>query len=176
MVGDVMSDGGLAFTAVDRIAVTVGPGSFTGLRVGLAFAKGLALALAKPCVGVGTLEALAASAGDGRVAVAIDAGRGNIYLQLFEAGRALTAPDILAVGTAAARSAEVFGDRPFRLSGPGANLLAETWPGVEQVQQAFPTPEAVLALGTGAALIPARPLYLRPADAKPKVRVEPAWS
>ena len=61
MARDLMAEGGLAFTRLDRIGVTIGPGSFTGLRVGLAFAKGLALALDRPCVGVGTLEALAAS-------------------------------------------------------------------------------------------------------------------
>src|SRR5579872_7102287 len=62
MVREAMEAAGLPFSSLDRVGVTVGPGSFTGLRVGLAFAKGLGLALAKPCVGVGTLEALAASA------------------------------------------------------------------------------------------------------------------
>src|SRR3982751_3097860 len=59
MAQSVMADAGLAFDRLERIGVTVGPGSFTGLRVGIAFAKGLALALDIPAAGVGTLEALA---------------------------------------------------------------------------------------------------------------------
>jgi tRNA threonylcarbamoyladenosine biosynthesis protein TsaB len=59
---EVMAEAGMKFVDLTRIAVTVGPGSFTGLRVGLSFAKGLATALSIPCVGVNTLEALAASA------------------------------------------------------------------------------------------------------------------
>src|ERR1700744_2624959 len=62
MARDVMAKAGIGFPALDRIAATVGPGSFTGLRVGVAFAKGLALALDRPTAGVGTLEALAQQA------------------------------------------------------------------------------------------------------------------
>src|SRR5678815_1575047 len=62
MAQAVMAEAGLSFDKLDRIAVTVGPGSFTGLRVGIAFAKGLALALDLPTVGVGSLEALGAEA------------------------------------------------------------------------------------------------------------------
>ena len=61
MVGELAADARIEFAAIDRIAVTVGPGSFTGLRVGLAFAKGLSAALDRPCAGVDTLEALATS-------------------------------------------------------------------------------------------------------------------
>jgi hypothetical protein len=73
----------------DRIAVPVGPGSFTGLRVGIAFAKGLALALDLPAVGIGTLEALAAEAGEdsaGLVFPAIDARRGEAGFEVFTYG------------------------------------------------------------------------------------------
>src|SRR3982751_1272707 len=59
MAQQVMREAGLSFDKLDRIAVTVGPGSFTGLRVGIAFAKGLSAALDIPAAGVGTLEALA---------------------------------------------------------------------------------------------------------------------
>src|SRR6266403_490713 len=87
MARSVMAEAGLAFDRLERIAVTVGPGSFTGLRVGIAFAKGLALALDLPAVGIGTLEALAAET-EGLVFPAIDARRGQLYLQAFEDGRA----------------------------------------------------------------------------------------
>ena len=121
-----MARAGLRFKDLDRIAVTVGPGSFTGLRVGLAFAKGLALALDIPCVGIGTLEALAESAGanDGLVAAAIDPHRGQIYLQLFLDGRAVMAPDVLPVETAAARLAELWPGGAAVIVGSGAPLLA----------------------------------------------------
>src|SRR6185312_5662798 len=127
MAREVMADAGLAFDRLERIAVTVGPGSFTGLRVGIAFAKGLALALAAPAVGIGTLEALAAESA-GLVFPAIDARRGQLYLQAFEDGRALMAADALTAEVAAARVAELSQGRPFTLVGSGAALLAQLAP------------------------------------------------
>jgi len=161
MVRDLAAGAGVAFKDFDRIAVTVGPGSFTGLRVGLAFAKGLALALDRPCVGIGTLEALAASTpAQGYVAAVIDAGRGQIYLQIFHGGAAVMAPDVLPVETAAARLAEMHGGE-MTLVGPGAALL-----GGGESDLAAPSPEAVARLALNAALTPPRPLYLRAPDAK----------
>ncbi|MDB5444551.1 MAG: hypothetical protein JWP73_2927, partial [Phenylobacterium sp.] len=127
MVEAVMAEAGLPFPAIERIGVTVGPGSFTGLRVGVAFAKGLASALAIPAVGIGALEALAAEAG-GLVFAVIDARRGQVYGQAFEDGRPLMAPDALPVETAAARLAEVTMGRPVTLVGSGAALLAAMVP------------------------------------------------
>src|ERR1700733_13508071 len=60
LVGEVMNEAGLEFGELDRIAVIVGPGSFAGVRVGVAFARGLALALNVPAMGVTSLEALGA--------------------------------------------------------------------------------------------------------------------
>src|SRR6185503_16571441 len=87
MAQAVMAGAGLPFSRLERIGVTVGPGSFTGLRVGIAFAKGLASALDISTAGIGTLEALAADI-SGFVFVAIDARRGQLYGQAFEDGRA----------------------------------------------------------------------------------------
>src|SRR5215469_8711576 len=166
MVQAVMADAGLEFAVLDKVGVTVGPGSFTGLRVGLAFAKGLGLALGRPCVGVGTLEALAASEpGPGLTAAAIDAKRGQVYLQAFEVGAAVMAPDSLPVETAAARLAELWRGGPLRLVGPGAGLLAGIAPEAVVIERAAPDPAAVCALAAGRTT-PARPLYLRAPDAK----------
>lgn len=166
LVRDVLSQAG-GPDAIDRVAVTVGPGSFTGLRVGLAFAKGFALALEKPVTGLGVLDALAESAGPGLAAAVIDARRDQVYLGLFRDGRALTPPAAVLVddavrGALGARS----GLEPITLIGTGADLLADRLPDARRLPLAAPEPDALarLAARAGAA---AEPLYLRPPDAKP---------
>jgi tRNA threonylcarbamoyladenosine biosynthesis protein TsaB len=166
-----MNSAGATFSDIDRVAVTVGPGSFTGLRVGLAFAKGLALALGRPCVGIGTLEALAFSIdSDGWRVAAINAGRGQLYWQIFSDGRPVTAPDVLPFETAVARILEVVGYGAPILIGPGASELAKVLPASRVVELTAPLPEAVARLGAQADLTPARPMYLRAPDAKAKSR------
>ncbi len=161
---EVATEAGVKFSGLTRIAVTVGPGSFTGLRVGLSFAKGLATALSIPCVGVNTLEALAASANaTGLVAGVLDAKMGQVYLQVFDGGKALMAPDALEVGVAAARLAELWSGGPATLVGSGAPLVADVLPGATVLTPAYADPVAIARL---AAARPApshspRPLYLR---------------
>ncbi|HEX4197945.1 MAG TPA: tRNA (adenosine(37)-N6)-threonylcarbamoyltransferase complex dimerization subunit type 1 TsaB [Caulobacteraceae bacterium] len=164
----VMAAAATDFSRLDRIGATVGPGSFTGLRVGLAFAKGLGLALDRPVVGVGVLEALVQDAGDGFVASVVDARRDQVYLQAFDAGRALMAPDVLPVETAAARLAELWTGGPAALTGPGAALLAGVLPGAGLIERAAPDPVAIarLAAQARAPFPPPRPLYLRAPDAR----------
>lgn len=89
MIGEVMAESSTTFSELDRVAVTIGPGSFTGLRVGLAVARGFGLVLGKPVVGVTTLAAIARSAvpGDdgGPVLVALTGKADEVYCQLYHA-------------------------------------------------------------------------------------------
>ncbi len=176
LVEQVMRDAGLDFRDLWRVAVTVGPGSFTGLRVGLSAARGFALVAQKPAVGVTTLAALAAPflAMDDTLPVvsAIDARHDHVYLQMFGAGgRTLIAPRIAAVKDAA--RAVAIG--AVRLVGSGAALVAEAWPSGERPPMAvevMPAPDVAWVARLGAVADPARaeprPLYLRPPDAKPQ--------
>ena len=177
MVQSLMAQAGTRFDQLDRLAATVGPGSFTGLRVGLAFAKGLSSALSIPLVGVGTLPALAEGR-PGFAAAVIDARRGQVYLQAFRDGRALMAPDALAVETAAARLAELAGDGPVTLTGSGAPLLAGLFPSARVETPSGPDPAAIARLArlAGDRPPPARPLYLRTPDAKLPGGVDPVWA
>lgn len=164
MVRELMGEAGIAFGDLDRIACTVGPGSFTGLRVGVAFAKGLASALGIACVGVGTLEALAGEE-PGVIAAAVDAKRGQIYLQIFENGRPLMAPDALPIETAAARLAEL---RPTTLIGSGSPLLAPVLPQAAVNPRTTPDPAVIARIAAKVrSPAPPKPLYLRAPDAKP---------
>lgn len=81
----VLKDASSSLNAVDVFAVAIGPGSFTGLRIGIATVKGLAFTLHRPCVGIPTLEAIAHSAGIcDRVVAVLPAGRGEVFVQMFE--------------------------------------------------------------------------------------------
>ncbi len=161
---EIAAEAGIAFADLDRIAVTVGPGSFTGLRVGLSFAKGLAQALAIPCVGINSLEALAASSGaSGFVAAALDAKMGQVYLQVFDGGTALMAPDALDIGSATARLAELYSGGPATLLGTGAAFLDGVLPDAARFDLAVADPAAIarLAAARPAPTHSPRPLYLR---------------
>jgi tRNA threonylcarbamoyladenosine biosynthesis protein TsaB len=163
LVDELAREAGIAFLEVDRIGVTCGPGSFTGLRVGLAFAKGLGFALGRPVVGIGTLQALAAGT-DGPAAAVIDARRDQVYVQAFRDGEPLTPPEALSIEDAAARLAPF---RPARLVGPGAALLAAAFPQAE-IAAGGVDPVALAALTAAAPEpeSPPEPLYLRAPDAK----------
>src|SRR5206468_2037511 len=90
MVARVMDEAGIEFASLDRIAVTTGPGSFTGLRVGIAAARGIALAAGRPAIGLSTLSGFAAphiAEDDSKSVVAVvDARHDHVYLQVFGPG------------------------------------------------------------------------------------------
>lgn len=176
LVAELLAEAGLTAAALDRIGVTVGPGSFTGLRVGLAFAKGMGAALDRPVVGVGTLEALAASAGqaDGTVVAAIDARREQLYVQAFRDGAALTPPAALTLADAEAL-VRAHGE-PAVLVGSGARLLQAAFPeaAVDLRPGADPVTLARLVAAARAPDSMPRPIYLRAPDAKLPGGREPA--
>jgi tRNA threonylcarbamoyl adenosine modification protein YeaZ len=176
MLAGVLDAAQLSATELDRIAVTVGPGSFTGLRVGIAAARGLALATEKPAVAVTTFAGFAApyiAADDSLpVVAAIDARHDHLYIHVFgPGGRTLVAPRL--VGLADALRIATSGSP--RVVGTGARLLASHWPSAAAIPAAIDPRRApdigwVARLGAAAqdTGTPPKPLYLRAPDAKPQ--------
>ena len=157
---------GVGFADLTRIAVTVGPGSFTGVRVGIAYAKGLALALRIEAVGVSTLEVIAHQSGEGPVLASLDARHGAVYAALYGAPIALepcriAASDALALAHEA--GARIVGDDgAVRALGIGERFerldLATL---ARRAGARPPAPQAEHASSL-------RPLYLAEADARPQ--------
>jgi tRNA threonylcarbamoyl adenosine modification protein YeaZ len=176
LIATVMSDAGVEFAELDRIAVTVGPGSFTGLRVGVAAARAIALASGKPAVGLTTLAALAAPYFDdgvgGALMSVIDARHDRVYMQLFgPGGRSLVVPRIVTVNIAT--HAALSG--PTRIVGNAVPLIEAAWPASEPappLATAVRAPDIGWVARLGAAshdlTAPVRPLYLSEADARPQ--------
>jgi tRNA threonylcarbamoyladenosine biosynthesis protein TsaB len=190
MVADVMREAGCRFAALDAIAVTIGPGAFTGLRIGLAAARGLALATGSSCFGVGTLEAIAADVevnrGASRLLVVLDSKRGDAYAQLFRAGSAVVPPQVArldelaalvggeavavagdmseaaaAALRAAGISAQPLAGRQYPQAAAVARLACRRWQAGER-PQAAPRPLYLRAPDTGPPLAAATPLLAVP--------------
>ncbi len=173
------------FASLDRIAVTVGPGSFTGIRVAVSAARGFGVALDIPVVGVSTLAAFAAplvlgpkpaartpaSPLQGVIVPAIDARHGHVYLQACsETGAMLMAPAVLSL----AEAIDKLPPGPLRITGSAAPLLAiAAWSGhraAEVEGETVATPilyVARLGLIADPAGAPPRPLYIKAPDVKP---------
>jgi tRNA threonylcarbamoyladenosine biosynthesis protein TsaB len=175
LIARIIKQSGVGFADLDRIAVTNGPGSFTGLRVGLSAARGIALAANKPVVGLTTLSAYAApvvgESGERPVISAIDARHDHVYFQVVSGnGSSLIRPRVAPIEEAL--EAARFGAP--HLVGNAASMLAERWkadaPPPFKVD-AQPAPDIAWVAWLGAAVspdtAPARPFYLRAPDAKP---------
>jgi tRNA threonylcarbamoyl adenosine modification protein YeaZ len=177
MVAETMAEAALPFAKLDLIAATTGPGSFTGVRIAIAAARGLALVTKAKLFGTDSLTVMALVAAEGvggaPFAVAVDARRGMIYFGLYdgagrkregpvllspeEAARKLPAECDLAVGSGAALLAEA----AARLGRPVDVRLPALQPSAEAL--------AMIAFESGETSVALRPLYLRPADAKPQM-------
>ncbi len=170
MVVDAMQ--GFDFADLDRLAVTVGPGTFTGQRVGLAFMRGLRLALNKPLIGITTLETMAAAAqaetGMVRAAAIHDARRFEAYLSLHDGDAMFQPPTVMAFDDAV-DSILPFG--PCALAGTGApdaceQLRDASFFILSTIRQPDALWVARLAMSRPAPDAAPAPLYLRAPDAK----------
>lgn len=176
-VAAVLREAGVEWPALGAVAVSIGPGSFTGLRIAVAFAKGLAFASDLPLVAVPTLEALAQAAGaapGARVCAAIDARKREVYAATFEVGLggvrrvtpdAASSPAALAAGLGAGTI--VVGDAP--------EVYPEAFAGLTVLPFATHPPRggvvalagaARLARGEAASVAAFEPAYVRAPDAK----------
>lgn len=179
MIQSMLDESGLSWAQIDAIAVTVGPGSFTGVRVGVAAARGFALALDKPVIAATTLEVMAAQTLDELseppdvFGIAVDARRGEVYLGLFDSAGAPVLPPAALTPQQAAREALAKG--AVLIAGSGARLVVQSddadavsiksvLPGLQPDARAL----ARLALTRAPCEGPVSPLYLRPPDAKPQ--------
>jgi tRNA threonylcarbamoyl adenosine modification protein YeaZ len=173
LIDQVMEDAGVTFADLHRVAATVGPGSFTGLRVGVSAARGIALAARKQVVGVTTLAALAAPAQtlakNTAVLAAIDARHGQCYVQSFGDGP-VPEPRIATLDEVR----EFAASAPLYIAGNCSELLLNGWPQGKPAHatldaSAFPDIGWVARLGARASLAAApMPVYLRAADARPQ--------
>lgn len=173
-IEQAITQSGIAMAKLDRVAVNVGPGSFTGVRIGVSAARGFALALDRPALGVSAFDALASEVAISHpgqpVLVLLEAHRGEIYVQAFGTeGVAITGPMVLAREEALALIQQQSSDTI--LAGSAAAALNETLAGSFSVERGEPTAR----IGTYAKLAALhepgeapKPLYMRGPDVKPQ--------
>jgi tRNA threonylcarbamoyladenosine biosynthesis protein TsaB len=178
-IADAMEGAGLAFSSLDRIAVTAGPGGFTAVRVGISAARALALATGKPVVAATSLAVMAHRAeemleetlGARQIMVAVYAGRGEYYVQSFTAGAAATGEPLLLTEEEAARGVGrqgtiVVGTGALAVSGSVKKAGGDA---VARFPDLQPHARNLALLAPRLAPVsPVRPLYLRPPDARPQ--------
>jgi tRNA threonylcarbamoyladenosine biosynthesis protein TsaB len=170
MIAEVLADAGVTVSDCDAIGVSVGPGTFTGVRVGVAAARGLALASGKPVLTATSLALIAAATGpaDTPVAVAADARNGQVHFLLFAADAVTPCgqPRLLTIADAVRH----LGETPVRLRGSAASALAAAHDPRLVVDARAAEPDAVaFAHVPLTPADPPMPLYLREPDAKPQI-------
>lgn len=191
MVKSVMDEAETEYDALDGIAVTKGPGSFTGVRIGLATARGLALAASLPLVGIGTLQALAAATPPAErreqmILAVLDARRDQVYGQFFRAdGEPVEAPFAAAADSIPGRLAQISElNAPLLLVGSGCPQASESleradWPYQLSTSPSYPQATTIAALAAArgfdkSASPSIAPLYLREPGVSPSVPVPSA--
>ncbi|EJN05229.1 tRNA (adenosine(37)-N6)-threonylcarbamoyltransferase complex dimerization subunit type 1 TsaB [Phyllobacterium sp. YR531] len=174
LIEQAVASAGTSIREIGKVVTSIGPGSFTGVRVGVATARGLALALRCPAIGISTLQALAFDAGEiasGRPVLAvIDARREEIYAQFFDAdGNGTSDPIVAALPEVIERLADYEGNLVLAGSASGMVNSALDHPLDIVSTMATGTIEAFARLGMQSAdLSPPSPLYLRGLDVKPQ--------
>jgi tRNA threonylcarbamoyladenosine biosynthesis protein TsaB len=169
MVSAAMSQAEIAYDALARLAVTTGPGTFTGQRVGLAFMRGLRVALHIPLIGVTSLGAMCAQAseenGSATAAAIHDARRDEVYFAMQDGS-----PEILLFADAAKRIEDAVRKAPIALAGTAAKRVADAVKSSNICLTAITAPDALwvvrLALAAPVPETVPKPLYLRAPDAK----------
>jgi tRNA threonylcarbamoyladenosine biosynthesis protein TsaB len=171
----LLDEAGVALADVDVFGVATGPGSFTGLRIGIATMQGLAFAGEKPLIGISSLDALAHQAGAARTATWIDAWRGEVYAAVYEQGRMTRGPSV----TRPIDELDALRGTPTHFIGDGTAIHREIIERTMADQATIASPIAPLLAGTIALLAAEaarrgecppphaiRPLYVRRSDAE----------
>lgn len=173
MVAEALAAAGVNASDLDGIAVTTGPGSFTGARLGIAFARGLSLSAGVPVTGLSVFEVMAADT-SGSTIVTMPGKNGALMLQGFSDGHALGKPQEYPPD----QIAEALPQGPFRVIGPATDALFAALPSDAQDRAHRQDWTAITAEDIARCALPAfaekrtilpAPLYLRPPDAKPQV-------
>ncbi len=167
MVHDILDEAGLVPTDIERIGVIIGPGAFTGVRIGVAFARGLGLTLGKPVTGINALDvfALGGDAGEYRAGVC-DVGRGEIVFRLARSGVLQGKYEIVSVDDAVLQITAFGAGHPVHLAGSAAHqisndVLCDTGQHDLDLERV-----ATLLHASALPVLDALPWYHRPPDAK----------
>lgn len=174
LIEELFANVGWTRQSLDRLAVGVGPGTFTGLRVGIALAQGIALGLDRPLVGIGSLRAMASAlpSSDPRARVAVlDARRSELFIAAYAPnGDELVAPTALPADEARTRLEAALAGRPAVLLGEGASLLGSDLAVERAPELDLPHASSVALLGAllDPAVAPPEPVYVRGPGATPQ--------